>query len=173
MGIGMSDDQIRQLHRAARQGQHGEVAQVLASGAPVDGRNPAGVTALGLAAMRGHLPVVTLLLEAGADPNASDAHGFSILMSAVEFPHAAVVRELINAGARVDDAAPDGRTPLLNAVWSAESNAAVVETVLRAGANTAARDAEEGLSAREWAERAGRSDMIAAFDKIAGPRDAS
>ncbi|MBI3104131.1 MAG: ankyrin repeat domain-containing protein [Candidatus Rokubacteria bacterium] len=59
------------LAQAALNGDTATVQALLAQGARVNGRGPAGITPLMLAAQRGHTETVGALLEAKADVNAS------------------------------------------------------------------------------------------------------
>ncbi|MFI6586744.1 ankyrin repeat domain-containing protein [Embleya sp. NPDC050493] len=69
-----------------------------------------------IAAVRsGDAKLTAALLEAGADPDAVDEHGTPALRLAVDAFDLPVVDVLV-AWARLDDAAPDGRTPLLRAI---------------------------------------------------------
>jgi ankyrin repeat protein len=101
------------------------------------------------AAHSGNLPLVKILIEAGADVNASDELGWTPLMKAAYNPDldrgfADVVQVLIDAGANVE--APIGYSirPLMLAAGYGET--AVVETLLKAGADVMARN-EGGLTA--------------------------
>ncbi len=71
------------LERAAR---HGDVAMVqflLDRGAPLEGKDPMGNTALIVAAELGKVAIVNVLLEAGADPNSRNGANLTALQSAV------------------------------------------------------------------------------------------
>lgn len=57
------------LMRAAENGHHNAVRDLLQKGVAVDTRHRSGVTALMLAARQGHLQIVKMLLDAGADPD--------------------------------------------------------------------------------------------------------
>jgi ankyrin repeat protein len=113
-------------------------------------------TALALSAMYGHARVASRLIEAGANPNARNETGATVLMIAAEFPRPDIVRLLLASDADVNAVAADGRTALLNAIWSADSNSEVVKALVEAGADVHTSDANYGLTPREWAERAGK-----------------
>ena len=99
------------------------------------------------------------MLEAGADPNAADSAGITILMTAAEFPYPETVRLLLASGAEVNAVANDGRTALLNAVWSADSIDEVAKALVDAGADVTIKDRDQGLTPREWAEKGGKHSL--------------
>lgn len=65
------------LRAAARKGQTAQVDTLLKGGAPIDGADKDGRTALMLAAEHGHFAVVRLLLDRGANPSARDNQGWT------------------------------------------------------------------------------------------------
>jgi hypothetical protein len=56
----------------------------------------------------------------------------------------------------VNVVADDGRTALLNAIWSADSSPAVVAALAEAGADLAVTDSVYGLTPEEWARKCGK-----------------
>lgn len=123
--------------------------ELLAAGADCNMRNGEGATALMLAAHAGKLDMVKALIEAGADVNATDARGWGALMKAaynadLDRGFADVAQALIDAGANVEAAIGYGIRPLMLAAGYGET--AVVETLLRAGADVLARN-DGGLTA--------------------------
>jgi hypothetical protein len=80
------------LLQAARAGRTKEIETAIAAGAPVDGRDLSGRTALMLAAENGHAAAVRLLLDRGADPNARDARGWTPYLFALLAPSGDVLR---------------------------------------------------------------------------------
>jgi outer membrane protein assembly factor BamB len=97
-----AEDPAKQLRLAARQGNLDEVKRLVADGAPVDGGDQFGTTALLLAAGQGRIEVVRFLLEHGANPSARE--GFfntSVLESALgaEPPHVEIAKMVLAAGA--------------------------------------------------------------------------
>jgi len=125
------------------------VRKRLAVGAGCNERNGEGVTALMLAAHAGKLDLVKILVEAGADVNATDERGWGALMKAaynadVDRGFADVAQALIDAGANVEAPIGYGVRPLMLAAGYGET--AVVETLLRAGADVLARN-DGGLTA--------------------------
>ncbi len=99
--------QSDKLTRASAAGWTGLVGQLLDRGAPVQGRNATGATALHAASEAGHWPVVRLLLSRGADPSQTDAVGWTPLMNAIYRNKLAVVQELLAAGSALQT--KDGR----------------------------------------------------------------
>ena len=119
------------------------VRALLAAGADCKQRDGDGATALMLAAHAGRLDLVSALLDAGADVNATDQRGWGALMKAVynaDFDRgfADVVRALLDAGANMEATIGFGVRPLMLAAGYGET--AVVETLLRAGADVLARN---------------------------------
>ena len=125
------------------------VQELLAAGADCNGRNGDGATVPMLAAHAGKLDLVKTLIDAGADVNATDARGWAPLMNAaynadLDRGFAEVAQALIDAGANVEAAISYGVRPLMLAAGYGET--AVVETLLRAGADVLARN-DGGLTA--------------------------
>jgi ankyrin repeat protein len=128
---------------AVTAGDAARARALLAAGADSNARNGDGATALMLAAHSGGLDLVRLLLDAGAAVNATDERGWSALMQAVynadlDRGFAEVAQALIDAGANVEAAIGFGVRPLMLAAGYGET--AVVETLLRAGADVLARN---------------------------------
>ena len=90
------------LQVAARRGQLADVKKLLEAGAPLEGKNQYGATALYLAVFNGHTEVALLLLEKGANPNVTDTfYKSSILDSALQKQRAEIVKALIGKGVAV------------------------------------------------------------------------
>lgn len=134
---------------AVTAGDATRVRTLLAAGADCNQRNGDGATALMLAAHAGRLDLVKALLDAGADVNARDERGWGALTQAaynadLDRGFAEVAQALIDAGADVEAPIGYGVRPLMLAAGYGET--AVVETLLRAGADVLARN-EGGLTA--------------------------
>jgi ankyrin repeat protein len=134
---------------AVKNGDNGRIRQMLSAGTDVNSRDGDDATALMLAAHAGNLPLVMSLIEAGADVNASDDRGWTPLMKAaynseLDRGFADVAKALIDAGANVEAPISYGIRPLMLAAGYGET--AVVETLLKAGADVLARN-EGGLTA--------------------------
>ena len=142
------------LYQAAANANPAVTAVLLKAGADVNAPR-GGATPLHAAATGNPNPaVLNLLLAAGIDVNARDKQGHTPLHAAAwSNANPEIVTALIAAGAEVDARDPDGyvpsrrpvadRTPLLVAAnrWGGPtSNAAVVEALVRAGADLAQTD---------------------------------
>ena len=90
----------RDLWNVAETGQIGQLIELLARGADVNGSNQAGVTALMLAAYHGQLEMVRALTDHGADVNATDRDGFTAAMLAHHSHREDIVSLLVARGAR-------------------------------------------------------------------------
>ena len=124
-------------------------------GTQVDIRNGAGETPLAMAALKGEMAVMQALLERGA---AIDPPGWTPLHYAAAGDALPAVRLLIGRGAQLEARAPgNARTPLMMA--SLFASEAVIEALLAAGADPAARD-RNGASAAELAAGAGRDWLV-------------
>ena len=138
-----------ELIQAVRIGDIDAARRMLAAGADVNSRDGEGSTLLMIAAHTGNLNMVRALLEAGADVKASDERGWTALMKAAynaeqDRGFADVTQVLIDAGANVEAPIGYGIRPLMLAAGYGET--AVVETLLRAGADVMARN-DGGLTA--------------------------
>jgi ankyrin repeat protein len=137
------------LLEAVKAGNIASVAQMLAAGGDVNLRDSEGATLLMIASHSGNLPMVRALIAAGANVNAGDERGWTPLMKAAynaeqDRGFADVVQALIDAGAKVEAPIAYGIRPLMLAAGYGET--AVVETLLRAGADVMARN-DGGLTA--------------------------
>ncbi|XP_047101571.1 speckle-type POZ protein-like [Schistocerca piceifrons] len=121
------------LAEAAKRGNVLEVRQLLAMGAPLDGRTTLGNTALHCAVLNKQVEVVKCLLDAGADVRATDSCLQTPLHTAASIFDQKVMCILIAASAPLDAKDRWGKTPLH---WAAESNVQAVKTLLMAGAST-------------------------------------
>jgi len=138
-----------ELFEAVKSGDADSIRRMLVAGADPDCRNEEGSTLLMVAAHSGNLPAVMALIEAGADVNASDENGWTPLMKAaynaeLDRGFADVAQALIDAGANVEAPISYAIRPLMLAAGYGET--AVVETLLKAGADVMARN-EGGLTA--------------------------
>ena len=101
--------------RTARQRLEDEhvIRALLQAGAPADGTDERGVTALHLAAGGGVGRTVQQLLEHGAAPDLPDAEGGTALHRATSVE---ITQMLLDGGASLDPVDRDGHTPLLRAI---------------------------------------------------------
>lgn len=128
----------------------------------VEHRNAKGESPLMMAALKGKLELVRRLIDRKAEVNKP---GWAPLHYAATQPGEAslpVVRLLLEHHAFIDAQSPNGSTPLMMAALY--GNPKVVRLLLDEGADTAMKN-EQGLSAIDFAHRAGRketADAIAA-----------
>ena len=121
------------------------VERLLATGVPVDTRDPEhDETALMLALRFNNDAIARLLLTQGADVNARQREGKTPIMDA----DVSMLSELRNAGADIQAADNEGVTVLMKAVERANTEKA--KWLIENGANMAAKD-EEGQTARDYA----------------------
>lgn len=150
------EDQGEALRTAAREGDVGQIEQLLADGADVDAPNRYGATALFFAADRGHLDAVRRLADAGAALDIEDRfYQMTALSRAAGSGHREVVFFLLERGA------PGAGGLLVRA--SRQGDAELLRAILENGnfdedALAAAREAanSEGIAAllRERTARA-------------------
>ena len=138
-----------ELLEAVKTGDIDSARKLLSGGADVDSRDSEGSTLLMLASHAGNLAMVLALIKAGAEVNACDERGWTPLMKAayndeLDRGFADVAQALIDAGANVEMPISYGVRPLMLAAGYGET--AVVETLLKAGADVTARN-EGGLTA--------------------------
>lgn len=139
---------------AAREGDTATVKALLAFRPRLYQRNPAGDTALMLAALNGHLDTVRALVDAGAPV---EDEGWNPLLYAAFNGHNEIVQELLARGAKVDAQAPNGATALMLAARNGHTK--VVATLLKAGARTD-HATDQGATAASWAQENGNTDAL-------------
>jgi len=128
----------------------------------VEHRNAKGESPLMMAALKGKLELVRRLIDRKAEVNKP---GWAPLHYAATHPSERslpVVRLLLEHHAFIDAQSPNGSTPLMMAALYGHPQ--VVRLLLEEGADTAMKN-EQGLSAIDFANRAGRketADAIAA-----------
>lgn len=128
------------------------------AGIDVQVANQAGETALMMAAIKGDAASAQTLLDRGAKVNQS---GWAPLHYAAAGPEARLVRLLLERAADIDAASPNGSTPLMMA--SQYGSEESVKLLLDKGADRARRN-ELGLSAADFARRAGRESLAKSLD---------
>lgn len=138
----------------ALQEQSYKVAQLLANDRQIRAnvRNARGETPLMLAALRGQEPLVVQLVARGAEVNHP---GWTPLHYAATGGHTRIAAFLVGAHAEINAESANGTTPLMMAAMY--GNAATVKLLLEAGAEPYPRN-DQGLSAEDFAVRAGRED---------------
>ena len=110
------------------------------------------------AAMKGNKDAVRSLLQRKANVNTPQVDGTTALHWAVRADDIETADLLIRAGANVSAANRDGATPLLLA--SVNGNAAMIEKLLKAGADPNAPLTKYGDTALMMAARTGKTDAI-------------
>jgi uncharacterized protein len=140
------------------------VAELLASGAPVDGRTTDGYTPLQLAAFFGAEASADALIAHGADVDAVAENDMRIrpLHAAVAGQHRQIALRLIAAGAQVNVAQRHGWTPLLAAADHGDTE--LVAALLAAGADAALGN-DAGLTPAAAAHANGHTALA---DQLAG-----
>ena len=93
----------------ARAGRTADLLEFIDHGYPVDAPDPAGNTALMLAAYHGQEETVEALLAQGADVNVRNDRDQSILAGALFKGEDAVAQRLVAAGADLDVGTPTAR----------------------------------------------------------------
>ncbi len=132
------------------------LAQALADGAPVDGRDLKGRTLAMRAADIGSIAALEELLAQGSALEARDDAGNTALAHAAAASRIDVVRLLLRSGARVDARSEEGETPLMHAARYCQRCAperdgpGVVQLLIDSGADPRA-ESKSGLSAVDLA----------------------
>jgi ankyrin repeat protein len=91
-----------ELHRAAQNGDLGQVQALIARGVPVDARGLSDTTALHDAAWSGNVEVAEILVRCGARVDSVDSQGRTPIMVAMSRNHRSIVEDLVRAGATVN-----------------------------------------------------------------------
>jgi ankyrin repeat protein len=151
-------DGCTKLMAAAERGQLDRVRELLASGAEVDARIAANITALALAAGRGHYEVVKVLLKAGANPNiiGGTFHGgpFAIWMFALNRCNKdwlEIFQAMLDAGVGINPQMGIYLSPLGDAIH--DDDAVMVKAILMKGADVNLTDPETGETPLMFAAR--------------------
>jgi hypothetical protein len=143
------------LYLAIRDESPKVVEALLASPAvKIELANPAGETALMMAAMRGRLDWTRQLVAMGASVRRD---GWTPLHYAASGPNVEVVRFLLEQGADIDAIAPNGASPLMMAArYGAEAS---VRLLIARGADKRVRNSLN-QSAVDYARIAGREFLV-------------
>ncbi len=118
-----------------------------------------GDTALHIATQRRDQTWMMFLLQKGAKPDIENDEGITPLMLTVLLRYHDGARSLLSGGAAVDATNRSGETALIRAVQLKDVE--MVRLLLNNGANPDRIDTVAGLSARDYATRDRRSNIIA------------
>lgn len=151
-------DGLDGLYLALRDGSL-KSAQVLAEWpkTDIDRRSTKDETPLMMACLKGHVDLARKLVARGADVNKP---GWTPLHYAATGGHVAVLQLLLDENAYIDAESPNGTTPLMMAAMYGTPEAA--RFLIGAGADPTLKN-QVGLSAADFANRAGRGDLAQAL----------
>ncbi|MGH8819754.1 MAG: ankyrin repeat domain-containing protein [Rhodoferax sp.] len=133
----------------------------------VNALNPQGESPLMIASLKGQFDIAKELVDKGADVNKT---GWTPLHYAATGGHAEIISLLLDHYAYIDAASPNGTTPLMMAAYYGTPQA--VKLLLDQGADPLLKN-QQGLSAIDFANRAGRqdaADLIAAAARAKEPK---
>jgi uncharacterized protein len=150
-----------QFLKAVRDRDGAKANDLLGKGSPtlVDTADlSTGERGLHIAVKERDLAWVGFLIQKGARIDLKDGQGNTPLMVASRIGNLDAARILISRGANLNTTNAAGETPLIAAVQ--RRDAAMARLLLTQGADPNKRDTGSGLSARDYAVRDGRSEMI-------------
>ncbi|MEE9351190.1 MAG: ankyrin repeat domain-containing protein [Thiotrichaceae bacterium] len=101
-----------QLFNLAKNGNAGQISNLLSQGANVNAGNGSGETALHAAASTGNTSAAQALLQRGANVNARTVRGWTPLHTAARFGRGNFAALLLNNGAQRNIQNVDGKTPM-------------------------------------------------------------
>jgi ankyrin repeat protein len=159
------------LASAARNGDLGEVRELLAAGSAVNEAEPDGSTAVLWAAYQSDTEMLAALVDAGADVNAANSMGVSPLLQAARTGDTNVIRVLLEAGADPELAVRDGETPLMAAARTGTVSA--VSLLLEHGSDPNAAESYQGQTALMWAASEGHTDVVKVLLEAGADPDAT
>jgi ankyrin len=126
------------LHWAVNQNDLDLAERLIRAGAKVNAKNDYGATPMSEAAVTGNADMIERLLKAGADVESPNADGQTALMIVARTGRVDAAQVLLRRGAKVNAVEQwRGQTALMWAV--AESQRAMVKTLVAAGADVGAR----------------------------------
>lgn len=155
-------DGFTSLHIAAREGEVETIQALLRHGENVNTASTlSGVTPLILAAMNGHEQIVAVLLDAGAAVNSTDKVHGTALMYASSKGYLGIARTLLQHGAAVNLHSPvDYLDSTALSLAAGNGQDAVLELLLKAGANMDWRTQRDGFSALMVAAELGHARSV-------------
>lgn len=122
----------------------------------VESRNPQGESPLMIAAIKGHLGSARQLIRRGAEVNKTGWTPLHYAASRAERDSVDMARLMLEHHAYIDAESPNKSTPLMMAAHYGHPD--TVRLLLEEGADPSLRN-EQGLTAVDFARRAGRDDM--------------
>jgi ankyrin repeat protein len=128
------------------------------SGTWVEVRTPSGESPLMMAALKGHLAQARRLIARGAEVNKPGWTPLHYAATNTEPVSLELVRLLLDNHAYIDAESPNRSTPLMMAAHYGHPS--VLKLLLEAGADPLLKN-EQGLTAIDFARRAGRTDAAA------------
>lgn len=121
------------LHAAALKGDLDQLQQLIAQGAAVEARDPAGRTALHVAVFKSHEEIVRALAEAGSDMNALEGQSYDAITIAAVANDLAMMKLVISLGGKSGNmTSPYDGTALIAAAHL--GHVEIVKTLIAAGA---------------------------------------
>lgn len=145
------------LHVALREDSPKVVNFLLSQGTvKVESRNAQGESPLMIAAIMGQLESAKRLIQRGAEVNKTGWTPLHYAASRTESDSVEMVRLMLQHHAYIDAESPNKSTPLMLAAHYGHAD--VVRLLLEEGADPTLRN-EQGLTAVDFARRAGRDDM--------------
>nr|WP_217352787.1 ankyrin repeat domain-containing protein [Sphingomonas sp. ID1715] len=147
--------------KAVKDRNGAKAIELLNKGGPTLIDTPDGATgerAIHMAVKDRDLAWVGFLMQKGARVDLKDNDGNTPLMVAARVSNLDAARLLLAKGAQINATNRLGETPLIIAVQ--KRDVAMTRLLLTEGADPAKRDLASGMSARDYAVRDGRSEMI-------------
>lgn len=127
-----------------------------------------GETGLHIVVARRDITWLNFLLSKGANPNLADNQGNTPLLLATQLRFVDGARYLLSGGAQVDKTNDNGETALIRATQLRDL--AMVRLLIAQGANPDRRDSIAGMSAKDYAERDGRTPGLVEALEAAKPK---
>ncbi len=162
--FGASAATASELHDAVKADDAGRVQAAIVAGADINENDVYMGTPLHIAVARGSVEITTLLIAAGADVDAlgvgsqKKAHPLHI---AARVNGVAVAKALLEHGAKVDSRDSQGRTPLIVAASSGQTE--IADFLLKAGADPLAEELDYHDTAIYIAAMNGNLDVVKLF----------
>lgn len=145
------------LINAAKNGDHKNIAALIAAGADLEARDNQDRTALMRAAEKGYSDVVRILLDAGADVMTKDKFGWTAFFIAADKNHVEVVKMLIARGAASDKNFKD---VFVSAVF--KGNPEMVKALVGEGANISCDIINTACSMINW----GNTELVTIMQQL-------